>query len=73
MLTLGSQGCFQGGVPGGSAFRIGYMGSDPLHGTVPGKFSTRGCKVDNGETSKDTGGGGTIIPNVGNRNGGVGL
>ena len=33
------------------------MGADPPHGTGPGELSSRGRKVDNGDTAKDTGGG----------------
>ena len=37
---------------------VGDVGSDPLHGTSPGKISTRGCKADNWDTAEETGGGG---------------
>ena len=62
MPTLGSWGYFQGGGPGGADLRVGDVGANPPHGTVPGKLSTWGHKEDNGETDKETGGGGWEYP-----------
>ena len=49
------------------------MGSEPLYGTGPGKFPTRGSKAYNRDTYKDAGGGGLVIPNSGRSNGGGGI
>ena len=49
------------------------MGSDPPHGTDPGKLSTQGRNADNKETSKETGGGGLVITTAVGSDGGSGL
>ena len=52
------RGVFQGGETGGADFRVRDVCAEPLHGTGPWKFSTWGCTADNGDTAKETGGGG---------------
>ena len=49
------------------------MGSDPLHGTGPGKISTWGCREDNRETDKGAVGGELGIPTAVGSNGIGGL
>ena len=44
------------------------MGDYPPYGTGHGNLPTRGSKLDNGEISEETGGGGTGIPTAGGSN-----
>ena len=61
----GLGGVLQGSGTGGAYIMVRYVGADPLHGMGPGKLPTGGCKVDNGDTTKETGGGGLVIPTTG--------
>ena len=63
----------QGGSTGGADIRVGGVGDDPPHGTGPGNLPKRGRKEDNGETSKETGGGGLVMPSTGGSYGGGGI
>ena len=58
----GLGGIFQGSGTGGAAIWVGDVGAEPPHGTGPGNIPTWGSKEDNGDTAKETGGGGMGIP-----------
>ena len=59
----------QGGGTGRATILVGDLVADPPHGTGPGKLPIWGRKLDNGETAKDTGGGGMVIPTAGGNGG----
>ena len=42
---------FQGGGEGGTTFRVGEVGDDPLHGPGPGGVSTQGSQADHWEAA----------------------
>ena len=44
---------FQGGSAGGSFIRVGGVGDDPPHGTIPGKLPKQGRQADYGESAKE--------------------
>ena len=51
-------GMFSRQSAGGDFIWVGDVGSDPPHGTAPGKLLAQGRQVDNGEATKTTRGGG---------------
>ena len=59
----------QGGSAGGVAVRVGYVGDDTPHWTVPGEFSAQVCAADHKETAETTGRWGIVISTTGGSNG----
>ena len=67
--TKGLGDVLQGGGTCGTSIWVGGVDADPPHGMGPGKPPSQGLKSDNGETAKDTGGGGMVIPTAGGNGG----
>ena len=63
----------QGSSSGSVYFRVRDVGTDPLHGTGPGKFSAQGCAADHREVPKDTGVRGLVLSTAGVSYGGGGV